>query len=217
MNGGDGCTTTDIEGAAFIAKKRAVAANAGNLALGVASDGGGAGAGDQDNCGTFASGFESEIEIRADNHGCAGEFFLEEALHFSFGVRIARAREARAKSGDILSRDIDGVERGTRCFANGSQRAAETHAHGIGRTAAAAGEDAGGFVHEDAFRLGAATIEAEHAAHSQSIREAGRRCTRAGGGVLKRLGAGEVGETRVGWWQDTELLEKNSFVGWLTA
>jgi len=193
VNGGDGSAPADIEGAAFIAKKRAVAANARDLAMGIAADGGRAGACNQDDGGTFAGGFESEFEIGADNYGFTREFFLEETLHFSLGVRVARAGEARAKSGDFRGRDIDGVERRTRRFTNGSQRATKSDTHGIGRAAAAAREYAGGLVHEDAFRLGAATVEAENVAHSQSIREAGGGCTRAGSGVLKGLGV------RMGW------------------
>src|SRR5208282_4847411 len=112
----------------------------------------------------------------------------EEAFHFSFGVLMARAGEASAKSGDFRGRDIHGVERRTRSFTNGSERATKSDAHGIGRAAAAAREDAGSFVHENAFRLGAAAIEAENVAHSQSIREAGRGCTGARDRVLKGLG-----------------------------
>jgi hypothetical protein len=96
VNGGDGSTPADIEGAAFIAKKRAVAANARDLATGIASDGGRTSAGNHNDGGTFARGFESELEIGADNHGLTGEFFLEKALHFSLGVRVAGARKARA-------------------------------------------------------------------------------------------------------------------------
>ncbi len=174
VNGGDGSAPADIEGAAFIAEKRAVAANAGDLAMGIASNGGGTGAGNQDDGGTFASGFESKLEIGADNHGLTGEFLLEETLHFSLGVRMARAGQARAKSGDLREWDIGGVERGTRGFTNRSECAAKSNTHGIGGPAAAARADAGGFIHENAFRLGATTIEAENVAHSQSIREAGR-------------------------------------------
>lgn len=188
VNGGDGGAAANIKGAAFIAKKRAVPTNASDLAMGIASDGGRSGAGDENDGGTFARGFESEFEIGANNHGFAGEFLLENAFHFSLGVRVARACQSRADSADIRGRDIHGIERGTRGFTNGSERAAKSDTHGIGRAAAAARENAGGFVHEDAFRLGAATIEAENIAHSQSIREEGRGCTRARGGVLKGLG-----------------------------
>ena len=188
VNGGDGSAAANIEGAAFIAKKRPVSANACDLTVGIATDGGRTRACNEDDGGAFASGFKSEFEIGADNHGFTGEFFFEKALHFSLSVGVARASKACAKSGDFRGRDIDGIERGTRCFTNGSERAAKSNTHGIGRTAATAREDARGVIHEDALRLGAATIEAENIAHSQSIREEGRGCTRARGGVLKGLG-----------------------------
>ena len=59
VNRGDGSALADIESAAFIAKERAVAANAGDLTTGIASDGGRAGAGDEDDCRTCTGGFES--------------------------------------------------------------------------------------------------------------------------------------------------------------
>src|SRR5208283_618396 len=130
VNGGDGSAPADIERAAFIAKKRAVSANAGDLAVGIATDGGRTRAGDEDNGGAIPSRFKGEFEIGADDYCFSGEFFLEEALHLSLGVRVARAGKACAKSGDICVRDIDGIERGTRCFTYGSERSAKSDPHG---------------------------------------------------------------------------------------
>ncbi len=174
MNGGDGSTAANVKGAALITENRAVAANASDLAMGVASNSGRTSSSNQDDGGPLTGGFESEFEVGANNHGFAGEFFLEEALHFSFGVGLTGASKARAKSGDFGGWDIRGIDSGTSGFTNGSKRTAKSDTHGIGGAAAAAGEDAGGFVHEDAFRLGATTIEAENVAHSQSILEARR-------------------------------------------
>ncbi len=164
-----------------------MAANAGNLALRVAPDRGGTGAGNQDNRGTLAGGFQSKLKIGAHHHGFAGEFFFEEALHFSFGIRLARAGDTRAKSDDFRRGDIGGLQGPARGFTNGSERAAKSDPHGIGRAAAAARKDVVRFVHEDAFRFRAAAVKAENIAHNQSIREAGHRCARAADGVLKGL------------------------------
>ena len=183
----DGSAAAHIERATFVSEERAVAANAGDLALRIAPDRGGTCAGNQNNRGTFAGGFQSKLQIGAHHHGFAGEFFLEEALHFSFGIRLARAGETRAESDDFRRRDIGGLQGPARGFTNGSERAAKSDAHRVGRAAAAARQDVARFVHEDAFRFRAAAVEPENVAHNQSIREAGHRCARAEGGVLKGL------------------------------
>ena len=184
---GDGSAAADIKGAAFVSEERAMAANARDLALRVASNRGGTRAGNQDNRGTLAGGLQSELQIGAHHNGFAGEFFLEEALHFSFGIRLARAGKTRAKSDHFRRRDIGGLQGPARGFTDGSERAAKSDAHRIGRAAAAACKNVARFVHEDAFRFRAAAIEAENVAHNQSIREAGHRCARALGGVPKGL------------------------------
>src|SRR5208283_2268752 len=95
-------------------------------------------------------------------------------------------------------------------FTDGSERAAKSDAHGVGRSAAAARKDVARFVHEDAFRFCAAAIEPENVAHNQSIREAGHRCARAEGEVLKGLRArgdwpdrnsANLREKRPDWWR----------------
>src|SRR5208337_1232434 len=109
------------------------------------------------------------------------------AFHFSFGIRLACAGETRAKSDDFRWRDIGGLQGPARSFTDGSERAAKSDAHGIGRAAAAARKDVARFVHEDAFRFRTAAVEPENVAHNQSIREAGHGCARAAGRVLKGL------------------------------
>jgi hypothetical protein len=98
-----------IVSAAFVSEERAVAANAGDLAVRIAPNGGGTGAGNQDNRRTFAGGLKSELKIGTHNHSFAGEFFLEEAFHFSFGIRVTRSGKTRAKSEDFRRWDIGGL------------------------------------------------------------------------------------------------------------
>jgi hypothetical protein len=245
VQSGNGSAAADIESAAFVSEERTVAANAGDLALRIAPNRGGTGAGNQDNRGTFAGGLQSKLKIGAHHHGFAGKFFLEEAFHFSFGIRLARAGKTRAKSDDFRRRDIGGLQGPARGFTNGSQRAAKSDAHRIGGAAAAARKDVARFVHEDAFRFRAAAIEPENIAHNQSIREAGPMCARAKGGVLKGLrvrrdwpgfltGSGkrktaglppENGghsatnprERHPAWWRPPHLLGKNTIVDLLRA
>lgn len=187
VQSGTGSAPADIESAAFVSEERTVAANAGDLPLRIAPNGGGTRAGNQDNRRTCAGGLQSEFKIGAHDDGFAGKFFLEEALHFSFGIRLARAGKTRAKSDDFRRWNIGGLQGPARGFTDGRQRAAKSDAHGVGRAAAAARENVTRFVHKDAFRFRAAAIEAENVAHNQSIREAGHRCARAAGRVLKGL------------------------------
>jgi len=90
VQSGDGSPATDIERAAFVSEEWTVAANAGDLALGITPNGGGTRASDQDNRGAFSGGLQSKLQIGAHYYGFAGKFFLEEALHFSFRIRLAR-------------------------------------------------------------------------------------------------------------------------------
>jgi hypothetical protein len=105
----DGSAPAHIVSAAFVSEERAVAANAGDLAVRIAPNGGGTGAGNQDNRRTFAGGLKSELKIGTHNHSFAGEFFLEEAFHFSFGIRVTRSGKTRAKSEDFRRWDIGGL------------------------------------------------------------------------------------------------------------
>jgi hypothetical protein len=159
----------DVVGAALIAEERAVAADARDVTLCVATDGGGACAGDKNDRGGLAGGFEREFEIGDEAALCVRECVRELALHFFVGLGAADSSEACAKSGDFAGIDAS-FTRGRLCrFGKRVGRGFEAGAERVGGSGARCGSHLALGIEEDAFGFGAAAIEAQDVVHGTRI------------------------------------------------
>jgi hypothetical protein len=164
-DGGGDSEATNIESAALVAEERAVAACAGGLALGVAAEGTGARAGDEDDRFGLSDGCEREFEIGDEADLRVGERVCEVVPHFFVGLRAADSSEAGADCGNLAEVDAGFAGGGLSGFGEGGSCGFVADAEWIRRAGAGGSADLVVGVEEDAFRFGATAVEAQDIVH----------------------------------------------------
>ncbi len=173
-HGGSYSKTADVEGAALIAEERTVAAGAGGVAVRIATQGGGAGAGDENDGGGLLDGFEREFEIGDEADFCVGECVCDLALHFFVRLRAADSGEACTESFDFTEFDAGFARGGLRGLRERGGCGFMADAERVGGAGASCGAELVVGIEEDAFGFGAAAVEAQDVVHGERIFDFGR-------------------------------------------
>lgn len=177
-DGGSHRETADVEGAALVAEERSVPAGAGGVTVRVASECGGAGARDEDDCSGLTDRFEREFEVGDEANFSVGECVGDLLLHFFVGLGTADSGEAGAESGDLAEFDAGFARGGLRGFGERGGCGFVADAEGIGGAGARGSADLALGVEEDAFGFGAAAVEAQDVVHGERICDLGELCGR---------------------------------------
>jgi hypothetical protein len=189
--------TANIVGAALIAEKRAAAAGASGVALRVATDGGGTGAGNEHDGGLLAGGIERELKIGDEAEFCVGKCVGEMAQHLFVGLGAANSGKAGAEGGDVADFDASFARGGLRGFGESGDRGLVTDAEGIGGAGTSGRSDLALGIEENAFGFAAATVEAQDVVHGERICDLGGCAEWSEGWVARSV---RVAALVVDWW-----------------
>ncbi len=142
-----------------------------DLSLSITANRGGSGSSDQDDYRTFPRSRKSNFQIRRNADCRTGECCFQGRPHSLLHLRLSSARQSRAYCSDRVSCDPRFLQAKIRRFLDFTCGRFHSHSGRVRWPREAAGKNLFRRVHQDAFRLCAAAIDAQNVIHGKSIRE----------------------------------------------
>ena len=162
--------------ATLVAQKRTVSAGAGGVALRVAAQSGGPGAGYENNCFRLGDGREREFEISDEPYLSARERVGDVLLHLLVRLRAANSGETCAEGADLANLDASFLRSGLRGFGQRRSRGFVSDAKWVGWPGTRCGANTALRVKKDTFSFGPTAIKAQNIVHEMRICDLSELC-----------------------------------------